>query len=692
MENTLLNRTPIAVGELRGIRGDTGEISDFEWLDLNAAGNAILGLDCGEIKGQRMSQMVKVFRKRHIYQMMLAAIATQKHVEDITPIGYNGGPFSGKSFYVSVLPQGDTITIAAHEATKLQARSKETSDHFLIFRELVNNSAAGAVVTCGRGEIVYANPAILRKLGWSLDEMIGHNLMRFIHPDGRQKAIDGALLIMKDEEYAATQVDIPYRHRDGSKILFSCVSSGMTNPSTGEYCYVTQYRDVGEEREISKQLKAAMIQAEAASKMKSEFLANMSHEIRTPLNGVIGMAQVLSNGDLSEDQREQVSTIIDSGTTLMSLLNDILDLSKIEAGQLDIALVPCDVRHKLGHVHQLFDPIANEKQIAFKFYVDPNVPTFLKIDPVRVRQCLSNLISNAMKFTHEGSVTTVITAERQGENHHMVKIFVSDTGTGIPVDKQDQIFLDFQQADGSTTRKYGGTGLGLSVTRSLARLMGGEITLSSQAGKGSVFILTFLAGNALADENSDSEVAEQIAGARGLVRSPAQQPSKPANALEAAYPAMANTPSPPPGQIQIRPATAQQPVRLNGMKVLMVDDNIVNRRVLRALLDEHEFEFTEAENGQIALDVMAQTAFDLVLLDVNMPVLDGVETIKAIRQSEVLHHTPVIALTANAMIGDREKYTSLGMDGYVSKPVNYDELMAEINRVVQERHTLRAAS
>jgi CheY-like chemotaxis protein len=373
----------------------------------------------------------------------------------------------------------------------------------------------------------------------------------------------------------------------------------------------------------------------------------------------------------------------------MSLLNDILDLSKIEAGQLDIALVPCDVRHKLGHVHQLFEPIANEKQIAFKFYVDPSVPTLLKIDPVRVRQCLSNLISNAMKFTHEGSVTTVITAERQGEDHHMVKIFVSDTGTGIPADKQDQIFLDFQQADGSTTRKYGGTGLGLSVTRSLARLMGGEITVSSQAGKGSIFILTFLAGNALADKNTDSEVADQIAAARGPLKSPAHQPSKAANAVDSA---MANAPSPPPGQTQIRHATAQQPVRLNGMKVLMIDDNIVNRRVLRALLDEHEFEFTEAENGQIGLDVMAQTVFDLVLLDIHMPVLDGVETIKAIRQSEVLHLTPVIALTANAMTGDREKYISLGMDGYVSKPVNYDELMTEINRVLQERHMLRAAS
>jgi len=364
----------------------------------------------------------------------------------------------------------------------------------------------------------------------------------------------------------------------------------------------------------------------------------------------------------------------------MVLLNDILDLSKIEAGQLNIAPITCDVRHKLSRVHHLFEPIADEKGITLQFFVDPSVPAALEMDPVRVRQCVSNLVSNAMKFTDKGSVTIMVSAQPQGDGHHLLKIFVSDTGIGIPEDKLGKIFSDFQQADGSTTRKYGGTGLGLSVTRSLARMMGGDITVTSQPGKGSVFILSFITADPGVSVEFDSTNVEPLAAKPGAGLLQARAPDEDADAPAQQPPTTAE------------PSPEIDTVRLTGKKILVVDDNAVNRRVICAFLDEHAIELTEANNGRSALEAMTESDYDLVLLDIHMPVMDGIETLKAIRQDARLKALPVIALTANAMSGDREKYVGLGMDGYISKPVGYDDVLSEINRVLQNSNTLRQAS
>jgi signal transduction histidine kinase len=384
------------------------------------------------------------------------------------------------------------------------------------------------------------------------------------------------------------------------------------------------------------ELKAARDAAEQANAAKSSFLANMSHEIRTPLNGILGMAQVLQARSLADEEREMVATIRDSGTALMTILNDVLDLSKIEAGKLDISMAPGDLGHCLGRVRKLFAPNAQAKGLGFVFEVDPYLPPRMVFDPVRVQQCASNLVSNAIKFTEQGLVVVRIRAEGEGPIRKVV-VAITDTGIGMDEAARQKLFTSFTQADASTTRRFGGTGLGLAISRQLARMMGGDIEVESQPGKGSTFILTFQA--AVAD-------------------------------------AAAHVPKP--------SAAAPAAEDLKGLRLLLVDDNAVNRKVGRMLLGPLKPDIVEAEHGKDALAKLAsQGPFDIVLLDAHMPVMDGEAAIKAIRASGASWaDVPVIALTADAMSGDRERFLAMGMNGYASKPIKQAELFSEMAQVL----------
>jgi len=378
--------------------------------------------------------------------------------------------------------------------------------------------------------------------------------------------------------------------------------------------------------------------AEAATRSKSQFLANMSHEIRTPLNGVLGMAQALEAQDLGHESREMVATIRDSGATLMAILNDVLDLSKIEAGKMDVSPIEGHVLHTLKHVHKLFLPKAEEKCISLTLESDPSLADRLSYDPVRVRQCVSNLVSNAVKFTREGCIKVHVSTAPAANGRTCVTVRVTDTGVGMDETARGRLFEAFTQADGATARQFGGTGLGLTISRNLARLMGGDITARSEPGVGSEFTLTFLAG--------------------------------PASAAAAA-----TTPEKQNG--------GRRAARLRDARILLTDDNAINRQVVRLFLQPQGAVITEAVNGREALDLLARQSFDLVLLDVHMPVMDGIEAIRLIRaSSEAWSKLPVIALTADAMTGDRERLVAMGMSGYVSKPIDQYELFAEIGRIL----------
>ncbi len=386
------------------------------------------------------------------------------------------------------------------------------------------------------------------------------------------------------------------------------------------------------------EVEAARDAAEAATRTKSEFLANMSHEIRTPLNGVLGMAQALNARDLDPEARAMVSTIRESGATLMAILNDVLDLSKIEAGKLEISPIDASPMQTLRQVHALFMPAANEKHVRFDIVSDVPAGLRLSYDPVRVRQCVSNLVSNAVKFTREGGIDVSLSMAPAEAGRTRVFITVADTGIGMDEDASVRLFQAFSQADGSTTREFGGTGLGLAISRRLARMMGGDIEVHSKPGEGSVFTLSFLAGPALGQ--AGEQPAENSPASSGVTH-------------------------------------------LRGARVLLTDDNAVNRQVVRMFIQPQGAIITEACNGLEALQALAREAFDLVLLDVHMPVMDGVEAIRRIRSSQGdWRAIPVIALTADAMTGDRERLIGLGMTGYVSKPIDQSELLSTISRTL----------
>lgn len=398
--------------------------------------------------------------------------------------------------------------------------------------------------------------------------------------------------------------------------------------------------DVTELRQRERELKKAQAAAIAASNAKSAFLANMSHEIRTPLNGILGMAQVLEMGELTADQRDQVSTILDSGRNLMALLNDVLDLSKIEAGKIAIVKADTDLTHTLRRLHRLWKPKAEEAGLEFYLSLDADLPQVLNFDAVRVRQCVSNLVSNAIKFTRQGRVEVFVTARQRGDGLHMVKVRISDTGIGMDEETMSRLFSPFTQADDSTSRKYGGTGLGLSITRKLAELMGGEATVKSEVGRGSEFTFSFLAGEAAPQHRVVSE------------------------------------------GMPVSEDEARSSLKGQNLRLLLVDDHPINRQVVALFLRPFNMRIVEATNGKEALEALHRETFDLVCLDVHMPVMDGTQTIAAIRASnEPWANIPVIALTADAMSGDKERYLGMGMDGYLSKPIAERDLVTEITRL-----------
>ncbi len=371
--------------------------------------------------------------------------------------------------------------------------------------------------------------------------------------------------------------------------------------------------------------------AEAGSRAKSEFLANMSHEIRTPMNGIIGMTQLALAIARDQEQREYLTLARSSADSLLLLLNDILDLSRIEAGKLRIDAVHFDPRTLLTEVVQLLDVNACAKGLSIHARCGETVPERIVLDPLRLRQVLINLVGNSVKFTESGTIDVVF---EQGDGDEL-RCSVSDTGIGIPLDKQQTVFSAFTQADGSITRKYGGAGLGLAISIRLLKLMGGSIRLESEPGVGSLFEF----------------------------RVPYQLPLKGSPAPETAEPARV-VPSGP-------------------YRILIAEDNPVNQLVAVRLLEKQGHSIRLANNGQLALDALDEESFDLILLDVQMPVKNGLETAEAIRASEILtgRHVPIIAMTAHAMAGDRERCTAAGMDGYVSKPVSSESLCRAIAEV-----------
>jgi len=391
---------------------------------------------------------------------------------------------------------------------------------------------------------------------------------------------------------------------------------------------LTVAEDVTDQRRAAEALQRALDDAESANRAKSAFLATMSHEIRTPLNGVLGMAQAMARDALPEEQRDRLAVIRQSGEALLAILNDILDLSKVEAGKLELEAMDFDLPQSIENAAAGFAAIAAGKGLAL--VVDTTAAEgACRGDPARVRQVVSNLITNAVKFTEAGEVR--VTARRQGGD---VNITVSDTGPGIAPESLDRLFDKFVQADSSTTRRFGGTGLGLAICRELAHAMGGTVSARSILGQGAHFTLTL--------------PLPQAAGAR-------------------------------PAAVDLEPELAVD------LRILAAEDNPINQQVLKTIFEQIGLPITIVGDGAAAVEACRTRAWDIILMDVQMPILCGPEATRAIRQLERENgrpRTPIIALTANAMEHQKAEYLACGMDGLVAKPLQIAELFGVINRYI----------
>ena len=395
------------------------------------------------------------------------------------------------------------------------------------------------------------------------------------------------------------------------------------------------------QRQVEAALSRAKDAAEAASRAKSEFLANMSHEIRTPMNGIVGMTALTLRTSLTETQREYLETVRTSSDALLALIGDILDFSKIEAGKLDLEPVPFVLDEVIGNSVRVLALRAHETGLTVTYDIDDDVPETLVGDPLRLRQVLVNLVGNAIKFTEKGGVTVKVAVDREKDDEVVVRVSVTDTGIGIAPDKQKLIFDAFSQADGSTTRKYGGTGLGLAISKRLVDMMGGELSVDSTLGEGATFAFTAKLTRDTRPERTTSN-----------------------GSLEAIR--VSNFPT------------------LPSLSVLIAEDNPVNRTLLTRFLEGEGHRPAVARNGKEAVDAIAEQTFDIVLMDIQMPEMDGFEAVSVIRkrERETGGHLPLVAVTAHAMKGDRERCLEAGFDGYLTKPVSFTDLLATLATVV----------
>jgi signal transduction histidine kinase/ActR/RegA family two-component response regulator len=423
--------------------------------------------------------------------------------------------------------------------------------------------------------------------------------------------------------------------------------------------YWITWRALHAQRAAKVAMTEARDQAMDHSRLKSEFLANMSHEVRTPMNGVIGMTNLLAETKLNPEQREYVDTIRVSGETLLVLINDILDFSKIEAGKIELEEKEFDLVSCIEATLLFFKSQAQSKGLQLRCVVDPSIHRTVVGDATRVRQIVANLVNNALKFTPSGHVEVAVRALETAASDSMqvVSISVTDTGIGIPEDKRHRLFQPFTQVDASTNRRFGGTGLGLSISRHLTELMGGKIEVESVEGEGSTFSFTLRLKKVSRRPSPSAPVQEIV---EGTVIADPGRPTAPADSAVS--------------------AETSDSAAGDELKILLVEDNAVNQVVAQRILTKIGYRATTVGNGQEALDVLERHTYDIVLMDLQMPGIDGLTATELLRKRSASKQPWVIAITANAMRGDRERCLAAGMDDYISKPVKPDQLRAALER------------
>ncbi|MDB5470702.1 MAG: Autoinducer 2 sensor kinase/phosphatase LuxQ [Caulobacter sp.] len=507
-----------------------------------------------------------------------------------------------------------------------QRRLNHALENYEILAENITDVMARSDMV---GAYQYVSPACLGIYGYRPDELIGMSRMDIVDPACAGIAIDAFQRMLADPDRTEV-ITIRLRHKAGHWLWVQS-SVKLVSEDGAPVGVIDVSRDVTAQVETAAALEAARLEAEAATRAKDEFLANISHEIRTPMNGILGALHLLKTEAISPQGRDLMRMADDSGHMLSQLLNDILDVSRIESGQFELAPEPVQPGEMLDGVAGLMEGRAQAKGLALR-WTTTGGDLWIAADPVRLRQAMFNLIGNAVKFTAAGHVAVRLDVGPAVEGSHPVTLEVEDTGIGIAADAQAHLFERFRQARGDTARHFGGAGLGLSITRSLARLMGGDVTFTSVEGQGSVFCLRF-------------------------------------DAPGVAAPVLAA-------------AAAAAPALLDGLNILLVEDNPANRLVAHTLLTSLGADVMEAKDGHEGLAAMRAGAFDLVLMDIQMPRMDGMACARAIRGLDgPARDVPILALTANVMAHQVEAYRAAGMDGVVAKPISPTLLIAEIGRL-----------
>ncbi len=488
------------------------------------------------------------------------------------------------------------------------------------------------------GRIEYVSPAA-RGYGYEPDALVGHNVAELVDPRDRARndVFMADLAAGRPTPKGAENVWRSWA-AGGAPLAFEGATSVLYDDQGRVIGAMSALRDVTARVALEDELRARRAEAEAANEAKSAFLATMSHEIRTPLNGVLGMARAMAGDELSPVQRKRLEVVCQSGESLLSLLNDVLDLAKVEAGKLELETEPFDIGEVVESARAMFAGVAEGKGLTLEVVVDKAARGTYLGDAVKTRQIITNLVANALKFTEQGSVKVAVARTRSG-----IAIRVRDTGIGIAADRVGHLFRKFEQADASTTRRYGGTGLGLAICREFSQLMGGSVKVTSKQGKGATFVVD------LPLPRLANMPAEALAGAA---------PAPPASRTDAP------------------------------LRVLAAEDNKVNQLVLRTLLNQAGIEPVIVDDGQAAVDAWEQGQWDVILMDVQMPVMDGPTAARLIRQRERASGrapTPIIALTANVMSHQLREYELAGMNGQVAKPIQVAALFAGLEAALQPR-------
>jgi PAS domain S-box-containing protein len=523
-----------------------------------------------------------------------------------------------------------------------QLRTQEALQKSEAIYRIVAESASDGIITIdAQNTILFVNQGLERIFGYTAQEMLGQSLEMLIPQRFRAGHNAGAQRYVKSAERRLNwkSVETVGLRKDGQEVAVD-ISFGEY-AKNGTHLFTAIIRDITERKIVEANLRAAKEAAESANRAKSEFLANMSHEIRTPMNAILGFAELLKGHIAEPKQQSHLQGIHVAGKNLLQLIDDILDLSKIEAGRLEIRYEPTNLYTLCHELQQVFSMRTKERNLSLRIGINPQVPPALLLDEVRVRQVLFNLIGNAVKFTHEGGVSVLVNAVPNAEQPSTVqlRIEVQDTGIGIPAEQQELIFEPFRQQEGQNTRKYGGTGLGLTISRRLVQMMDGTLTVCSQQGNGSSFTLL----------------------------------------LPTVRVAMLDVPS------AVHNEKAIERVTFHQATVLLVEDIASNREVMRGFLEECDVQLLEAGNGKEALEMLQQCRPDVIVMDMQMPEMDGYETMRRLRDDARFVALPIIAVTASAMEEDTKKLLPL-CNAYLRKPVRRSDMLHTLATLLP--HTL----